>query len=408
MIHAPISGGLASGGDADGAPRICIASRRGLCREAFQAALYEAEDVLAEAAAADVIQLRAGRTSAFALKWQKRILFRGLAPKIAYLNPGLQTIRLAQDYDIFIAVCQNVWDLLYFNAIEGWKDRCRTSVCWLGELWAREIQRHPDLLRPLERFDHVVVTFEGTVQTLSQFLGRQCHLVTTGIDTLRFGPHHRPHRRPIDVYSIGRRWSGVHDALLEGSATDDLFYVHDTHKKMAEMEVADFKQHRNLFASFAKRSRYFLVSPGKMNQPDETAGQAEVGYRYFEGAAAGAVMLGQGVDCELFRSAFPWPDAVIEINPDGSDVLSTIADMDATPQRIRTMSQRNAAHSLRKHDWINRWLEIFRIAGVEPAPGMLARQRHLTELARTVSMPLIDGERVHRERREALDVALSQ
>jgi hypothetical protein len=175
---------------------------------------------------------------------------------------------------------------------------------------------------------------------------------------------------------------------------------------MAEMEVADFTQHRNLFASFAKRSKYFLVSPGKMNQPNETAGQPEVGYRYFEGAAAGTVMLGQAVDCELFRSAFPWPDAVIEIDTDGSDVLSVIAEMESTPERVRAMSQRNAAESLRHHDWIHRWLEIFRIAGLVPAPGMTARQRRLADLAQTISPPL-DDENVHREYHEALGVALS-
>jgi len=397
---------MAAPGGSSEAPRICIASRRGLCREAFQAALYEAEDVLAEVTAADVIQIQSGWASPFAQKWQRRILFRGLAPKIAYANPGLQKVRLTRDYDIFIAVCQNVWDVLYFNAVEGWKERCKTSVCWLGELWASEIERYPDLLRSLERFDHIVVTFQGTVGPLSNFLGRRCHLVTTGIDTLRFGPHHRPHRRPIDVYSIGRRWDGVHNALLEGATKNGLFYVYDTYRKMAEMEVADFKQHRNLFASFAKRSKYFLVSPGKMNQPDETAGQAEVGYRYFEGAAAGAVMLGQPVDCELFRSAFPWPDAVIEIDTDGSDVLRVIAEMESSPDRVRAMSQRNAAASLRNHDWIHRWLEIFRIAGLDPAPGMTVRQRRLEDLAKTISPPLDDKE-VHREYRDAFGVALS-
>jgi hypothetical protein len=143
-----------------------------------------------------------------------------------------------------------------------------------------------------------------------------------------------------------------------------------------------------------------------MNQPDETAGQAEVGYRYFEGAAAGAVMLGQPVDCELFRSAFPWPDAVIEINTDGSDVLSAIAEIDATPERLRAMSRRNAAESLRRHDWIHRWLEIFRIAGVDPARGMTARQRQLAGLAQTIALPLDDND-VHGEYHEPYGVALS-
>ena len=27
----------------------------------------------------------------------------------------------------------------YANAIEGWKDRCRTSICWVDELWANGV-----------------------------------------------------------------------------------------------------------------------------------------------------------------------------------------------------------------------------------------------------------------------------
>ena len=34
-----------------------------------------------------------------------------------------------------------------------------------------------------------------------------------------------------------------------------------------------------------------------------------------------------------------------------------------------------------RHDWIYRWLDIFKIAGVEPSPGMTARVARLRELA---------------------------
>ena len=45
------------------------------------------------------------------------------------------------------------------------------------------------------------------------------------------------------------------------------------------MEPLDYRQHRELFANMAKRSRYSLVSPAKMDSPDETRGQVEIGYR---------------------------------------------------------------------------------------------------------------------------------
>jgi len=361
--------------------RICMPTMRSLSREAFQSALYEAQDVLAETADVDLIDLQAGPGFRFRDRWQRRLLFRGVSPSLASMNPGLQRARLTQDYDLFIAVCQNLWDLLYINAIDGWKERCKISACWLGEIWAADIPGCRDLLRGLRRFDHVFVNSQGTVGLLSDVLGRQCHLLPTGIDTLRFSPFPDPPDRSIDVYSIGRRWEGVHRVLLRAVAEGQLFYIYDSYLGMAKMELTDYRQHRDLFANMAKRSKYFLVSPGKMNRPEETRGQVEIGYRYFEGAAAGTVMIGQTANCEAFRELFPWPDAVVEMRPDGSDALDVLADLESHPTRVSSISRRNAAESLLRHDWIHRWKRLFQLSGVEPSPGMTAREEHLKGLA---------------------------
>jgi Glycosyl transferases group 1 len=361
--------------------RICMPTLRSLWREAFQCGLYEAQDVLTETNDVDMFDLQAGWGFRFKDRWQRRLLFRGVSPSLVYLNPGLQRIRLRQDYDLFIAICQNAWDLLYVNAVDKWKERCKVSVCWLGEVWAADIPSHRDLLRGLQRFDYVFVNSQGTVGPLSDFLQRQCHPLPTGIDTLRFSPFPSPPDRPIDVYSIGRRWEGVHQALLRAVSKRQLFYVYDSYQGMATMQPIDHKQHRDLFANLAKRSKYFLVSPGKMNLPQETGGQVEIGYRYFEGAAAGALMIGQAADCEAFRELFPWPGAVIEIRPDGSDTLEVLADLDSDPVRVRAISRRNAAESLLRHDWIHRWKKIFQVSGIEPSPGMVAREERLRNLA---------------------------
>ena len=61
-----------------------------------------------------------------------------------------------------------------------------------------------------------------------------------------------------------------------------LFYLHDT---IGGSQAIDSKEHRALFAKLAKRSRYFIVNPGKIDQPHVRGGQIEVGNRYFEGAA---------------------------------------------------------------------------------------------------------------------------
>lgn len=131
-----------------------------------------------------------------------------------------------------------------------------------------------------------------------------------------------------------------------------------------------------------------MVAPGKIDSLSETGGQAEVGRRYFEGAAAGAVMIGQAPNSEAFQEIFPWPDAVIEIKPDGSDVIEVLARLGSEPERVSAMGQRNAAEALLRYDWVYRWKEIFRVIGLEPSPRMLERERRLKELATLASNTL--------------------
>jgi len=180
---------------------------------------------------------------------------------------------------------------------------------------------------------------------------------------------------------MGRRWEDIHGVLLKAADGGDMFYIYDTLPRIAEREMYDHRQHRSLFANVAKRSRYFMVAPGKMNCPNETQGQVEVGFRYYEGAAAGAVLIGQTPDCEAFRELFPWQDVVIEVQPDGSDLMQVIATLDSEPARVRAIHQRNAAEALLRHDWAYRWKEIFRVAGIEPLPALTSRERRLKNLA---------------------------
>jgi hypothetical protein len=187
--------------------------------------------------------------------------------------------------------------------------------------------------------------------------------------------------RVIDVYSIGRRLEGIHRALYEAGLRKDIFYIYDTCPEIADMQPYDHGEHREFLANMVKRSRFFLVAPGKVNRANETRGQIEVSYRYFEGASAGAIMVGQVPECDAYGELFPWPDAVVAIKTDGSDAMDVIASLNSDVDRLSTMSRRNAAESLLRHDWIYRWKEMFRYAGLQPTPAMRARELRLRELA---------------------------
>lgn len=362
------------------APRICVPSWRKFRKVVFHGAVYEAEDVLADIDDVDLVcpDPRPG----FPLRdqLQKKLVWVDFTRTAPALNPGLGTIRVERNYDLFVAFCQDWTDLLVLNAIKGWKGKCGTSVCWIDEMWAAWIPRYKNWIHLLDRFDHVAVTYRGSVGALERALGRPCHWIPHAVDTLRFTPYPEPPARVIDVYSIGRRWDEVHRALLDGTRRSGMLYVFDS-TRLNDAAAPDHREHRDLVASLAKRSRFFLVAPAKMDTSKESQDQNELGSRYYEGSAAGAVLIGQKPAGDSSRELFGWPDSVLEIEPDGSDVARIIADLSRQPERLREIGRRNAREALLRHDWAYRWETVLSIAGLAPRPALGVRTARLQRLA---------------------------
>jgi spore maturation protein CgeB len=360
--------------------RICLPTARRFSRMAFQCGHLEAQDVLAEVDDVDLVCLEAEPGFQKRQQWIRRLMYHDVTRRLAFMNPGLRRVKLQKDYDLLVVMCQTYWDFLNINAIENWKDRVRTSVCWIDELWAARLPLYKYWLPSLSRFDHVIVGMRGTVEPLSDAIGRRCHYVPAGVDALRFSPSPHWPNRVIDVYSIGRKSKGIHEALLEEAARRRMFYLYDT-LQSGESHASDHREHRNLYANTAKRSRFFIVAPGKADVPRETQGQIEVGFRYYEGAAAGTVMVGQAPDCPQFRELFDWPDAVVGVRPDGSDVAAVLSRLTRERHRAEEIRRRNARGALLRHDWSYRWAQILDIAKLQPHPAMQGRRQLLADRA---------------------------
>jgi Glycosyl transferases group 1 len=362
-------------------PRICMPTWRNFAKHVYRCGLYEAQDVLVEIDDVDLIHLDMTWGARVDEYWLRTPLYHDPFGKLIFRNPGLRKVRLSKNYDVFIAVCATFWDLPYINAIERWRDHCEIAVCWLDELWLSTIADYKYWLPALKQFDYVFVGTKGTVSTLSHAANRPCFWLPGGVDALRFSPFSHPTARIVDVYSIGRRYEGIHQEMLKAAARGEIFYVHDTYLGGGLTKVYDHREHRALFANIAKRSKYFVVAAAKMDQSDYTQGQVEIGYRYYEGAAAGTVMIGDAPNCGAYSELFGWPEAVIQIQPDGSDAMAVLGELSSNQERIAAISRRNAKEALLRHDWSHRWNEMFRIIGIEPSPRKATREQSLTDLA---------------------------
>jgi len=310
----------------------------------------------------------------------RRLAFRLGAHFKTPFNPGIPVFTPDKYYDLFFAVVEKPSELWNLNAVKGWKDYCRTSVCWLSEFYAKDIPRFKSSLEILSRFDHVIFMF-NTSESFRRIIRGQGHYLAAGIDTLGFCPYPASPPRSIDVLSIGRRSEKTHQVLLGLARQEGLFYVYDT---INDLHGYDLAEHRSLMANMAKRTRYFLVNPGKIDRPDETGGQSEFGYRYFEGAASGAILIGERARNKEFSRIFHWEDAVIDLPFGSEDIGAVIKELDTQPERQARIRQTNIAECLSAHDWAYRWEVVLRLAGLEPLPELRRRKERLKDLAATV------------------------
>jgi len=350
--------------------RVLLMSERNIYeQEVWRCSFKEFEDLLPALDAVDVI---APHPRSW-YKTGKRVALRAGKHVATPLNPGIPPITLDRDYDLFFTVCEKPSELLNVNAVNGWKTRCRTSVCWLTEFYVQDMPLFKSCLEVLAQFDHVLFMFSA-IEPFNRLIDGKGSYLAAGIDTLRFCPYPKPPARPIDVLSVGRRSSATHQALLALARNEGLFYLYDT---LTELRTASLDDHRALMANLTKRSRYFLVNPSKVDEPGATGVQSEFGYRYFEGAAPGTIMLGSRPRNRHFEEMFDWEDAVIDL-PYGSDqVGAIIKELDAQPERQERIRRRNVAECLRRHDWAHRWEAILALAGLEPSPQLCERKQRL-------------------------------
>lgn len=368
--------------------RICLPSTRAFSRKVFECGLYEAQDVLCAVDTVDRIDLRARSVFKTRQRWLSRLVFHDPSHCVQRLNPGLEPVRLTRDYDLFVTFCPSYEELLHLNAIENWRDRCKVTACWVDEIWAASLDKYHHWLPLFAQFDHVFVTHEQTAKVLSSVLCREVVFLPAAVDTLRFAPYPGSHAaRGVGAYSIGRRREGLHQALVEYARRHNFYYVHDTYRASVA-DVYDPGAHRDLFAETAKRSQFFVVAPPKFDSLGETGGQVEVGYRFFEGAAAGCVLIGERANSEAFRRLFSWDDVVTDLAGDGSDLTAILPALRRQPEHLDQVSRRNAAKSLRLHDWAYRWKALLEHVGLPVAEAMRQRIRALSDRAALLEIGL--------------------
>lgn len=292
---------------------------------------------------------------------------------------------LEDDFELFFPVFSHVFEVYSLATIPNWRRRCRKAACYITEVWSEMLPQY--LLELLSEFDHIFLGSRHSVQDVARITGRPCTYLPLAVDVLRFTPASLDQPRPIDVCNIGRRSSVTHQALLEESERQLSFYYYDTvaasgtDLKHRTFRVDSPHEHRRMLATILKHSQYFIANRSYVNRPEFTQNREEISGRFYEGSAAGTVMIGEAPRAEEFKQQFDWPDAVIHVPFDSPDIGRILADLNQDSERLRAIRRNNAREAALRHDWLHRIQVVFDVLGLAPTDGMLARARRLDQIA---------------------------
>jgi hypothetical protein len=362
-----------------GPPRVLIVSLRRLQPQVSRGLRFEFEDHVRALDAADLAMPDGPGIASPLVRRAARIAER-VAPGVTGLL-ARERLPLAPRYDLLFVALETLADLPLLQPLDWLRRRAAVSTCFVDEVWCKGLRERTGELRLLRQFDQLLVGTAGSVEEVQALTGRPCRYLAPSVDAAALCPYPEPVARAIDLYAMGRRSPRTHQAMLELAERRRWLYLYDT---VQGSWMPSHQDHRRLLGSLLRRTRYFLAYPGKVDVASETGGQQEIGFRYFEGAAAGAVLVGEAPATPWFGRLLDWPDAVVPLPWGSTEPEQVLAPLEADAPRVERVRRASVAGSLLRHDHVHRWAEVLQCVGLAETTAMAQRRLVLERLAALV------------------------
>jgi hypothetical protein len=367
--------------------KVLLLSQRRIADLVAYCLAYEFEDTFAAVTGAERIDVTDLQGLEFSRRAYKLARWGSGSPRLARrLAPYPRSkVSLERDFELFFPVFSHVYELYSLAAIPSWRRHCRKAACFITEVWSDMLPQY--LLELLSGFDHIFIGHHHCVQDVARITGRPCMYLPLAVDVLRFTPASLDQPRPIDVCNIGRRSPVTHRALLAEAERQQSFYYYDTvaasgvDLKQRTFRVDSPHEHRLMLATILKHSSYFMAHRSRVNNPEFIAGREEIAARFYEGAAAGTIIIGDAPRTEEFKRQFDWPDAVVRVPFDCPFIGDILADLKGDPKRLEAARHNNAREAALRHDWLHRIRAVFDVLGLSSTEEMRERAERLEQIA---------------------------
>jgi|GEM_PF-297670 len=288
---------------------------------------------------------------------------------------------------VLFLTAMGLHSLAMLNAVQDWRKSFDLVVAFVLDAF------EPCPPEVASRLDHLFIIIPELVGELQKSLGIPVTFMPLACDVL--GKATVGNVRGIDVLAYGRQ-SPVYAGQLERhflrEDSSRLYLAGFTYP-----HVTDWRQQRKGFWNVLSRTRISLAFA-----PDPTQSRFRdlpvINARWYEGLAAGCVMVGKPPATPVFSELFDWPDAVIELPKTPADAPAFVEGLLDQHKRLARAHLRNHLMMLRRHDARLIFQEMCQVLGVDLPAGvgqeierLQRRSEEVSALGGAATEEIVDG-----------------
>lgn len=252
----------------------------------------------------------------------------------------------------------------------------------IGYIFAGYLHRARKMMNPvaqllwkryklLASLDAIFVGNENFVTPISEGLKIPMHYLPMAANV--HDVNARLGNRPIAVTGFGRQEPKVASLLSDTfnrPESDRLFYSTNYIRSTA---LIDWRRYRATFWQILRQSKLSMAFDQLYYNPSGTNEIAYVGPRWFEGLAAGTVIIGKAPRTPDTKRLLDWEDATIDLPDEAEPAVQAICDLLDDLPRVEAAIRRNLVHMNLRHDWRHRAFDMLGTLGLD-VPQNLADQ----------------------------------
>ena len=374
---------------------IFLLSKRNAIASPSYAHIYALENIFRDTCGARVIAPVASESSK---RIQNSNLPKRLEEKV--LNPLLfKSNRLyksinrveglsANETNVLLLIGMHGGDLGLLSCLKDWRKKFDLVIAFIQDAWIFEA--FPDYTTQL---DCLFVAIKDLIEPLRAQFSIPVAYLPYSEDVLERGSCNV--QRSIDVTSYGRIPSEYHNRLFDLSDRGpshpggrNFFYYRQVPEGAQLNPDEPFTpsrfdyQHSALISNVLANSKLSLAFdftytvqravelPNGHNHPSYQYRKPVLGWRWYEGIAAGAALVGKRPPIPEADELLDWEDATIELPDDPDAGVEAILELLQDEDRLHAIHHRNYWNALNRHDHRHRMETIFTELALPIPPGL--------------------------------------